>query len=137
MNLAADIDPYFVGPIRDCHRRWVVGWMGARDAKEMREKARGVYREHYELVRRVTPKERLLEYRLGDGWGPLCEFLVKEVPDVPFPRVNDQEALWEMLSIIAKRGLWNFAKRVGMWVVLPCVVVGLSLWLYVRSLKPN
>lgn len=30
--------------------------------------------EHDALVRRVTPKERLLEYESGEGWEPLCAF---------------------------------------------------------------
>jgi len=24
----------------------------------------------------------------GDGWGTLCPFLEKEIPDVPFPKTN-------------------------------------------------
>ena len=39
----------------------------------------------------MVPIERKLEFRLGDGWEPLCKFLGVEVPDVPFPRVNDRE----------------------------------------------
>ena len=30
---------------------------------------------------------------LGQGWEPLCEFLGLPVPDEPFPRVNDAEAV--------------------------------------------
>lgn len=52
-------------------------------------KGKQVYMEHIEEVRRLVPKERLLEYNISDGWGPLCEFLGEEVPDEPFPRVND------------------------------------------------
>ncbi|KAK5013158.1 hypothetical protein BJ546DRAFT_1064380 [Cryomyces antarcticus] len=114
MNFVADLDPFIVGPTRYCHRKWTTDWMRAKDAKEMREHARDVYREHYALVRRVTPKERLLEYRLGDGWEPLCKFLGKPVPNVPFPRVNDEEALREMLAIIARRGLWCHGSRAGL-----------------------
>lgn len=33
--------------------------------------------------------EDLLEYRLGQGWGPLCDLFGKPVPDVPIPHVND------------------------------------------------
>jgi hypothetical protein len=35
-----------------------------------------------------VPAERLLVYRVDDGWEPLCGFLGVEVPDEPFPRVN-------------------------------------------------
>ena len=132
MNLVADIDPFLVGALRACHGRWVLGWMGARSKSEMRENARETYRAHYALVRRVTPKERLLEYKLGDGWEPLCQFLGKPVPDVPFPNVNDSDAIREMLAIMMRKGLWNMAKRVFLF-CLPCAVAVLGWWLYSRG----
>ena len=98
----------------------------------MQEKARRAYRDHYALVRRITPKGRLLEYKLGDGWGPLCEFLGKPVPYVPFPRVNDSEALQELLAIIIKRGLYNTFRRAVRF-TLPFAVLGLGIWLYYRG----
>jgi hypothetical protein len=47
------------------------------------------YREHNEHVREIAPKEKLLEYQVGQGWEPLCAFLGKDVPDVEFPRADD------------------------------------------------
>jgi hypothetical protein len=47
-----------------------------------------VFEEHYARVRRIVPAERLLVYRVQDGWEPLCRFLGADVPDEPFPRVN-------------------------------------------------
>lgn len=49
------------------------------------------YEEHYAMVRTLVPKENLLEYRVQQGWGPLCDFLGKPVPKNPFPRGNDRE----------------------------------------------
>ena len=132
MNLVADIDPFLVGALRACHGRWVRGWMGARSKEEMREKARETYTAHYALIRRVTPKERLLEYKLGDGWEPLCQFLGKPMPDVPFPNVNDSDAIREMLAIMMWKGLWNMAKRIFLF-CLPCAVGVLGWWLYSRG----
>ena len=37
----------------------------------------------------AVPAEKLLVYRLGDGWEPLCNFLGVPVPDVPYPHEND------------------------------------------------
>ena len=38
------------------------------------------------------PAENLLEYKIGSGWGPLCEFLDhKEIPGMPFPKGNEME----------------------------------------------
>ncbi|KAJ5676850.1 uncharacterized protein N7477_002483 [Penicillium maclennaniae] len=41
-------------------------------------KGKQVYEEHVAEVRSLVPKERLLEYNINDGWGPLCEFLEEE-----------------------------------------------------------
>jgi hypothetical protein len=35
-----------------------------------------------------VPADRLLDYRVQEGWEPLCRFLDVKVPDEPFPRVN-------------------------------------------------
>lgn len=39
------------------------------------------------------PEERLLEFNVRQGWGPLREFLGVPVPDAPFPRINDTKGL--------------------------------------------
>jgi hypothetical protein len=50
-----------------------------------------VYNRHNDEVRRTIPAERLLEYRPGDGWEPLCAFLGVPVPDTPYPKTNSTE----------------------------------------------
>ena len=118
---------WIIGPVRDTHHRWIRGWWKANSKKEMQDKARDMYRDHYELVRRITPPDRLLEYKLGDGWEPLCAFLGKKVPEVDFPRVNDQKHMQEFLGLVARRsmknGLWNVGR-----VLLPIVVVMCASW---------
>lgn len=47
---------------------------------------------HNAHVRKVVPKDRLLEMEISDGWEPLCKFLGKPIPDEPFPRSNDAAA---------------------------------------------
>ena len=133
ISFVSMLDPWFLGPVRRCHRRWATGWMDSNCQAEMQEKARRAYRDHYALVRSVTPKERLLEFKLADGWGPLCDFLDKPVPDVPFPRVNDSEALQELLAIIIKRGLYDVFKR-ALRFILPFAVLGLGIWLWCKYL---
>ncbi|KAG6988577.1 hypothetical protein G7Y79_00070g096760 [Physcia stellaris] len=110
-NWIASREPRFVGPLRDVHLRWVKYWMGVHSAEEMRSLAKNKYREHYASVRKTVPKERLLEYRLGSGWEPLCTFLGKEVPDVEFPKVNETASMQEKMAIIARRGVKNLLKR--------------------------
>ena len=52
-----------------------LGYFRAKNKAEILEKARLVYHEHYERIRRLVPSERLLNYELGSGWKPLCDFL--------------------------------------------------------------
>ncbi|RFU81558.1 nad dependent epimerase dehydratase [Trichoderma arundinaceum] len=48
--------------------------------------------QHNDYVRRLVPRDRLLEVELGSGWEPLCKFLGKPIPKEPFPRVNEAAA---------------------------------------------
>ena len=54
--------------------------------------ATAAYLAHNEHVRHTAPKDRLLEWRIEDGWAPICEALGLGVPDQPFPHVNTAEA---------------------------------------------
>ena len=84
-------------PARDKvdHRRMVRSVI-VRNTFENRTGEKGfvldVFRRNTERVLREIPAGRLLHYRLGDGWKPLCEFLGAAVPDAPFPHVNDTAA---------------------------------------------
>ncbi len=48
--------------------------------------------EHNEEVQRTVPAERLLVFRVNQGWEPLCAFLGVPVPEEPFPHSNDRES---------------------------------------------
>jgi hypothetical protein len=47
-----------------------------------------VFKKHYDQVRELVPQDRLLEYDVSHGWGPLCEFLGEDAPQAPFPFTN-------------------------------------------------
>jgi len=68
------------------------GLFGARSEAEIEANARRTYDRYYQRIREMVPPERRLEYNMADGWEPLCAFLGKDVPDVPFPRLNDSKA---------------------------------------------
>jgi hypothetical protein len=53
-----------------------------------REGAIAAYEAHNALVRAEVPRDRLVEWRPGDGWGPLCAALEMEEPSEPFPHLN-------------------------------------------------
>ena len=47
-------------------------------------------------MRTAIPPERLLVFDVKNGWEPLCRFLAKPVPAMPFPRTNDREGFWDL-----------------------------------------
>jgi hypothetical protein len=56
-----------------------------------REGAIAAYEAHNAAVRAAIPAGRLVEWRPGDGWEPLCAALGAAIPEEPFPRVNSTE----------------------------------------------
>lgn len=89
---------------------------------------RQAYVEHYEHVRRSTPKEKLLEFKSEDGWGPLCAFLNVEMPEEPYPFVNEsKDFVWwhEIMWYMA------FGKMLAK-TVLPVAVGSVSWFIWQR-----
>jgi hypothetical protein len=83
----------------------------ARNGKE-------VYKEHVQMVRTLMKERgeegRLLEWSVEDGWGPLCEFLGKDVPEgLEFPSGNPPQAWAERIArtteVYHRRALRNMA----------------------------
>ena len=65
-----------------------------------------------EIIESV-PEERLLVFKVKEGWGPLCEFLSLPVPDENFPHINSREetrALIEKMTS-AKGGMSEEAMK--------------------------
>jgi hypothetical protein len=61
--------------------------------------------EHNVHVRDIAGG-RLLEWSVTEGWGPLCQFLGKDAPDSPFPKVNEGAFVRKMLDkVILMRGI--------------------------------
>ena len=56
-----------------------------------RDGAMAGYEAHNAAVRQAVPAERLVEWRAGDGWEPICAALGVPVPEEPFPHVNTTE----------------------------------------------
>lgn len=102
--------------------------MGIRSRADAEEKCKPKYREHYALVRKMAPPDRLLEFNMSQGWEPLCEFLGKPVPDVPFPHLNEQAWLDEKVQLIATKGLKHLARR--MWPYVLLMVVTFVYWYF-------
>lgn len=52
-----------------------------------------VFQKRVAEVQATVSPDRLLIFDVQQGWAPLCAFLGRPVPDVPFPHVNDRETL--------------------------------------------
>lgn len=74
--------------------RFTADWDGEHAAKR-------AYVAHNERVREEVPRDRLVEWRPGDGWKPICDALGVAVPDDPFPHVNTTEDFRAMLGLEA------------------------------------
>lgn len=61
--------------------RLTPGWRSEADAID-------AYERHNEEVRRTVPPDRLIDWRPGDGWQPICSVLGVAVPGEPFPHEN-------------------------------------------------
>lgn len=48
---------------------------------------------HNAEVRAAIAPERLLVFDVREGWEPLCRFLGRPVPDVPFPSTNSRRSV--------------------------------------------
>jgi hypothetical protein len=98
--LAGLFAPGVAGTVRLADRLVWEGTFGGRF--EDRAYAIRVFERHNEAVRRRVPPERLLVFDVREGWAPLCDFLGVEVPDEPFPRLNEaQEMRRRLLGLVA------------------------------------
>lgn len=85
------------------------------------------HKRFLEQVRGLVLKGRLLEWKVQDGWGPLCEFLKVEVPEEPFPNLFEKEIFIGMIEDMKKnllyRAAWWYGGRVA-----AVAVVGFAAW---------
>jgi hypothetical protein len=83
------------------------GWMAmteamfARFTPDWRDEtsAKAAFEAHNAAVRAGIPSDRLVEWRPGDGWAPLCEALGLPVPAEPFPHVNRTDEFRAMAGL--------------------------------------
>ncbi|KAL5360641.1 hypothetical protein BJX96DRAFT_175494 [Aspergillus floccosus] len=92
------------------------GWMqlSAERFGVKAEPSEELYHAHSAWVKSIVPQERLLVFKCQDGWGPLCEFLGRQRPNL-FPHGNEA-------------GYLRYYKRVAM-------VLGIFLWLVALAMS--
>ena len=67
-----------------------------------KEYVRAFWEGHIASVKEHVPEDKLLVYDVRDGWGPLCEFLGKPIPEEELPHLNKKENFKEMLPELMK-----------------------------------
>jgi hypothetical protein len=99
MALASLFAPGITGMVRLADE---IVWKGTfEDRFEDRRHAIETFKRHNAEVRRVPP-DRLLVYDVKEGWAPLCDFFGVEVPDRPFPHLNDTRQMRRrLLGLVA------------------------------------
>ena len=75
-------------------------------------------------ARDQVPEERRLEYRVGEGWGRLCEFLEVEQPKEDFPNVNNTGVLNAKVLAIRKCAIGRIVKRWAPFVGVVAIAAG-------------
>jgi len=91
---------YFVDYINVLREAWLKLY-GEREPP-----TRLTYDRHIAWLKRTVPEDRLVFFDVKDGWEPLCKALGKKVPDgIPFPRINDGEAIDTFAKKHVQRGL--------------------------------
>ncbi|KAK4225305.1 hypothetical protein QBC38DRAFT_531108 [Podospora fimiseda] len=109
--------------------KMMYGFFGAQVVKEIEEKKRMVYDEYFAEIRRIVPENQRLEYKMGDGWEPLCEFLGVPVPEgVDFPFANEKELHRVEVKKRKHKFYLRAAKVFGPWVVLGGAIVAGWKW---------
>lgn len=73
---------------------------------EFPDKAKAIERfnSFNEEVRQYVPAGQLLEYRAGEGWEPLCQFLGVPIPEEPFPHRNQRDQFIAQLTKLLSSG---------------------------------
>lgn len=89
--------------------------------------------EHNAYVRKRVPKERLLEWSVTEGWEPLCNFLGKDVPDTPFPRINEGQYVRNLLDMVLLQRQIAVLPRAVLTAALPVALAAGAWMLYKNS----
>jgi hypothetical protein len=76
--------------------RTMSGWFMKDTFADHTDRATAIaaYRRNNEMVRDTVPAERLLVFKVAEGWGPLCGFLERPEPATPFPRSHPRDDFW-------------------------------------------
>ncbi|KXH62960.1 hypothetical protein CSAL01_03910 [Colletotrichum salicis] len=98
-----------------------------RNQAEWQRNAKMICQEHSEKIRELVSKDRLLEYKLGSGWEPLCKFLDKKIPDKPFPHLNDGKEFELWMDNFQRREVRRGLMAAARYLIVPVAASGIAL----------
>jgi hypothetical protein len=92
------------------------------------------YEAHYDLVRRLVPKGKLLEIDPDTaGWEPLCAFLEVDIPKETYPKMSEDQAMRKNLT----NAWWGIIELVASTIILPtgAILLGLGFLFYSDAMR--
>ncbi len=90
---------------------WTEFWEG-----DFEKNGKRIYKEYYDMIRSIVPPENLLEYKMGEGYQPLCDFLEVPMPDnTKFPRTNDTDGFVERCTKRNRAQMMNVVFRYSVY----------------------
>jgi len=87
-----------------------------RALKSGEDEAIKFFNDHVAEVKAFVPPHQLLVFNVKEGWEPLCKFLDRPIPNIPFPHVNDRREVMIVFNTV----------RAVSWITL----LGLPVLLY-------
>jgi hypothetical protein len=85
---------------KDIHNEMILGSRGAFQGVKTDKEKMKMFNDWNQSVIDYVPKDRLLIYRVAEGWDPICKFLNADIPDIPFPYKNKTENMGHMSRFI-------------------------------------
>lgn len=100
------------------------------------ERVKALYMQHNDLITDFCKKHNkdLLVFNAKEGWEPLCKFLCKDIPNVPFPKRNVNHSLFldavngktiEYDAGFIRKGKYEMLKVITMYFCLIILTVAL------------
>ena len=85
---------------KDIHNKMILGDGGAFKGDITDKAIKQRFNEWNQSVIDYVPQDRLLIYQVKDGWKPICDFLDKPIPTIPFPYKNKTKNMGHMSRFI-------------------------------------
>lgn len=88
---------------------------------------------HYETVRQLLKERgeehRMIEWTATDGWEPICKLLEKDIPDTPFPKINEASNFVKFHQDL-RNAAWGRVAWKAFVRAVPVAAAGVGLWAY-------